>query len=387
MSEGDLYAGREQTQVKHFILRKYLERFAHIIGFRWTTITYVDCFSGPWKEKSAELKDTSFVIALNELRKARETHRDLRLRCLFLEKAPKAFQKLKEFAATVTDAEVDTLNRELADAVPDIVGFIRKGGSASFPFIFIDPTGWTGFGMETIAPLLRQCPSEVLINFMTDYIRRFIDHPRQQTRDQFKTLFGSSDAKGQIEKLATDQDREDALFRAYATSVKRTGGFSHVCAAIVLYPLRDRSYFHLIYGTRNRAGVAAFKDVEKKAMEVMERARAEVKQHRRVKKTQQPELFASEVMSSTRPIDQLRTRYLHEAKEQVVQLLEAQRSVAYETIWDLALSLPLVWESDVKDWLKEWRTQDLARVEGLRPGQRVPKLDQGITIIWKASTA
>ena len=88
MSEADLYAGREQTLVKHLILGKYLERFAIIIGFSWSSITYVDCFSGPWKSRSEELKDTSFSIALAELRKARETHRasgsDLRLRCFFL---------------------------------------------------------------------------------------------------------------------------------------------------------------------------------------------------------------------------------------------------------------------------------------------------------------
>ena len=44
MSQEDLYAGREQTLVKHFILKEYLERFAIIIGSRWQTITYVDCF-------------------------------------------------------------------------------------------------------------------------------------------------------------------------------------------------------------------------------------------------------------------------------------------------------------------------------------------------------
>jgi three-Cys-motif partner protein len=76
MSEQDLYGGREQTQIKHFILRKYLERFAHIIGSRWNTITYVDCFSGPWKNQSEELQDTSFAIALEELRKAKNTYAD-----------------------------------------------------------------------------------------------------------------------------------------------------------------------------------------------------------------------------------------------------------------------------------------------------------------------
>jgi hypothetical protein len=73
MTDTDLYVGREQTLVKHFILRHYLERFAHIVGTHWDTITYVDCFSGPWNVRSEELKDSSFSLALDELRKARES--------------------------------------------------------------------------------------------------------------------------------------------------------------------------------------------------------------------------------------------------------------------------------------------------------------------------
>ncbi len=47
MPDLTLYKGREQTYVKHYILEEYLGRFAHIIGWYWQTIAYVDCFSGP----------------------------------------------------------------------------------------------------------------------------------------------------------------------------------------------------------------------------------------------------------------------------------------------------------------------------------------------------
>ena len=70
MATNEDYAGREQSQVKHYILQHYLERFAHIIGSKWTTITYVDCFSGPWESQTKDHSDTSFAIALQELRKA-----------------------------------------------------------------------------------------------------------------------------------------------------------------------------------------------------------------------------------------------------------------------------------------------------------------------------
>jgi three-Cys-motif partner protein len=156
MSNGELYEGREQTLVKHFILRKYLERFAHILGHHYDVLTYVDCFSGPWNARSDKLEDSSFAIALKQLRNARDSHaahRTVRLRCFFLEKNPAAYAKLEEFADRVTDAEIEPRNETLENSIPEIVDFVKKGGSKAFPFIFIDPTGWTGFEMGP----LRRC--------------------------------------------------------------------------------------------------------------------------------------------------------------------------------------------------------------------------------------
>ncbi len=387
MPKYDLYVGREQTLVKHFILREYLQRFAHIIGFHWNTITYVDCFSGPWQSQSEDLADTSFSIALSELRKARETHKrrgkNLNLRCLFLEKDAAAFARLSNFAGTVPDVTVLTLNCDLADAVPEILRFIQQGGSGSFPFFFIDPTGWTGFGMRQIAPLLRHQPGEVLINFMTDFINRFIDNPDQQTAEQFVDLFGSTSVRDRIRDHADPRDREETLFGEYAANVQRTGGYLYTCAATILYPERDRSYFHLIYATRSRKGVEVFKEVEKRATPVMERARAEAKQRKRKRRTGQGELFAADEMPDTKPIQELRERQLTRARQQVLESLLPGQAVPYEKVWDLALSFRLVWESDLKEWIAEWKSAGKLKIRGMTAGQRVPKLDRQNILVWQ----
>ena len=154
MSKGELYVGREQTLVKHFILEKYLERFAHIIGFSYETITYIDCFAGPWNVQSENLEDSSFYIAVNQLRRAKATHgkrgHDLNLRCFFLEKDKTAYVKLKQFSDETDYATIETHNATFEDSIEDIIKFVREGGSKAFSFIFIDPPGWTGFAMEKI---------------------------------------------------------------------------------------------------------------------------------------------------------------------------------------------------------------------------------------------
>src|ERR1051326_2391991 len=189
VADKSAYEGREQTLVKHIILRQYVSAWAHKVGTFCNALTYVDGFSGPWNAVSDDLSDASFSIALEELRKARETHaaagRKIQLRCLFIEKDPDAYAKLKVFCDAVPDAVVESIHGEFEDHIADVIAFIKAGGTRSFPFVFIDPTGWSGFAMDTIAPLHQLNPIETLINFMTSHIRRFVESPQEETKDSF----------------------------------------------------------------------------------------------------------------------------------------------------------------------------------------------------------
>ncbi len=387
LSQSGLYLGREQSLVKHIILQSYLERFAHIIGSHWDAITYVDCFSGPWKQRSQELKDTSFSIALEELRKARQTYkrlgRNLKLRCFFLEKEPEPFKKLSEFAGKITDVEVSPKNSTLEEAIPSILSFIKEGGKKSFPFIFIDPTGWTGFEMDVIEPLLLLNPGEVLINFMTGDIRRFLESPQQATRDSFKRLFGTEDVFDKIQGLH-GQDREDMAVAEYRQQIAKTGHFNYTAAAMVLHPLVDCTRFHLIYATRSEKGIEVFKEAEKKAMEKQEHERAEAQYKRRETKTLQRSFFSAEESYDPSFYESLRDRYLAQSKKHVLQMLSVNKRNLYDEIWAAALEFPLVWESDLKEWIAEWEKEKLLSIEGKKtPRQKVPHRNEGNFLVWK----
>jgi len=387
LNSGDLYTGREQTYVKHLILRNYLERFAIIVGSQWKTLTYVDCFSGPWKVKSEELKDTSFGIALDQLRKAREVHRDrgrtLSLRCFFLEKTRSAYIRLKLFTDTIDDVVIETKNKKLENAIPDILKFVREGGQNAFPFIFIDPTGWSGFAMETITPLLQLNPVEVLINFMTEHIRRFIES--KQTQASFVKLFGSAQFKDKLMGLE-EKDREDAFVAAYIDSVKQVGSFSYMSSAIVLHPTSDRTHFHLIYATRDPKGIEVFKDAEKKAMPVMEQTREEAQKRGREERTGQTELAFSS-MAAHGPsayFRSLKERYTSRARAAVLDLIRVNGQLPYDKAWSSAMTFPLTWESDLKEWLGHWKSAGRLEFIGMKEGQRVPQRGESILIVWKA---
>jgi three-Cys-motif partner protein len=379
VADKSAYKGREQTRLKHFILRRYLSAWAHKVGRFSNTLTYVDCFSGPWNAVSKDLSDSSFSIALDELRKARQTYakdgRIIQLRCLFIEKKKSAYAKLRAFADSVTDATVETIHGEFEDHVPAVISFINSGGQRNFPFVFIDPTGWTGFAMDTIEPLLQVKPIEVLINFMTSHIRRFIE--LAETQESFVRMFGSADYQGLVQGK-TLLDKEDALIGEYFRNLKPRGQFEHVAAAMVLDPEISRTSFHLIYATRNIVGLHVFKDAERSAMKAMleaqEAKEADAARQREEKKIQ-ADLFGSIDAIVPKHYETLRARYGGMAHKLVTSLLSSKKTISYDVAWRAALSFPLVWESDLKEWIAGWQSDGSVIVNGLGPRERVPKLD------------
>jgi three-Cys-motif partner protein len=382
MPDLSLYTGREQTYVKHFFLEQYLSKFAHIIGWTWRTIAYVDCFSGPWEARDPELADTSFAIAVATLRKARmdlATHgREPRIRCLFLEKNPSSFARLSDFAANVTGVEAVAELGALESSVQKITRFVAESGPDTFSFIFIDPTGWTGFALDTITPLLRLKPGEVLINFMTHHIRRFIDV--EESAESFIALFGS-DIRTRIRGLS-QQEREEALVGAYMRAVKSRGDFTYVGSAIVLKPEVETTHFHLIYATRHDRGVDEFKKVEKAAMDRAAEARALAKERRRFQDSGQLSMLQPTELHPSMKANELRQRYLSMARRRIETLLEERRDVEYRSLWRRAVAYPLVWESDLRDWLKEWLRTGFISIEGLKPRQ-LPSKERNETVRWR----
>ncbi len=386
MLEADhIYEGREQSRVKHEILKHYLESFTHIVGFNWPSITYIDGFSGPWNARSSDLSDTSFAVALSELRRARETHRMLgrscKIRCVFVEKDRSAYQRLKEFADSVQDADVYTINGEFENAIPEIIEYVRKEPD-TFPFTLIDPTGSSRFRMKVIAPLLQLRPGEVLINFILEFIRRYIE--QEGLRNGLAELFGTDDFDQNLANL-TGIDRDDAITEKYCLCLSQRCNFHYVLRASVFHPDQDRLYFQLIYATRHVKGVEVFKQTEAKAMASQEKQRAQVEERRRAKSGQRSLLDPNDMPESQYYL-KLRSRYLDQARHSVISAINHTQQVPYDEIWLAALSFPMVWETDLRQWLDEWRNQELIELQGLKPKERTAKRGKGHSVLRKSPT-
>ena len=340
----EFYKGREQAFVKHYVLENYLERLAFKIGMGipGATLNYVDGFSGPWQHADEQLQDTSPFIAIDKLRKTRNelagNNRQFNFRCLFIEKESEPFKTLAAAAAAVTDAEIKTLKGEFENLVVQAADFASESKNP-FGFFFIDPTGWTGYPMSKLRPLFANRHSELLINFMTSFIDRFVDSDDPALLVGFQDLFGDGIYRQDWVGLS-GLDREDAIVEAYCRRLKQSGNYSFVGSSIVLDPDSDQTYYHLVYATHHPEGMRVFREVESKARTQQQTLRSEVASEKRLSKTGTPDLFSPDVLASPYDVT-LTQRYHGKARVAVERCLKKDGRVSYDTIEELALSFPL----------------------------------------------
>lgn len=355
--EDNLYYEREQTQIKHLVLEKYLARFARIVG-RWAGgILYIDGFSGPWNTVSDDFKDSSFAIALAQLRAARDTvkeafQKDLSIQCVFLEKNPSAFERLSAYASEQRDVQVKALNLPFEEAIPELVRIVEADEEKRFPFILIDPKGWKGFSMDTIAPLIRRAPCEVLVNFMTGHILRFIEDERGGVKASFRRLFGDNSFEEKIEGLE-GQAREDAIVTAYADRLAFVGGYPYVSTALILNPTKDRTHYHLIYATRDIKGIEVFKDAERQGIKLAESNRAEAKRRERESSSGQLELLGGQVLPEREHLARLQEHFEALAAVMLAAKGNEAPECDYDDLFAAALRFPMVQKKFLDKWLSQ----------------------------------
>lgn len=302
MAVPDAYQGREQSYVKHVLLKSYLEKLFHIIGVSSkrigiTELCYVDCFAGPWSSDTATLADTSIGISLEALENCRQQLAkldvSLRIRALYIEKDVSAFSKLEKFLSTrpSSDIEARCLNGDFVAMQSQILDWCGKN---SFSFFFIDPTGWKEVAVAALVPLLQRRQSEFLINFMYDFVNRTASMP--DWKEPIATLLGES-----LDLTDLDpSEREDRLISTYRTNLKAkmssTGKLYPRSAYVrVLDRKKERPKYHLIYLTTHPRGIIEFMEASEKVDLIQKHVRASTKQAERAIKTGIDDMFADDV--------------------------------------------------------------------------------------------
>lgn len=347
----DPYAGREQTRAKHFILRGYLQEIAFKV-LTFSDITYIDGFSGPWETKTESFSDSSFMIAISVLQDAQKkilerTGKRRRIRCFFSENDAEAFVQLQEAVAPFNkpndEFEIKTYFGNFVDAIAEIRTFV----GSSFPLIFIDPTGWTGYPFDRIKPLFMYARCEVLINFIYEFVNRFAYSEDEGIIASLNPILGGP---GWRDRLDTDISRGPAVEKLFRETLKSIGDFRFVISTKIDKSTADRPHFFIIYGTKSPKGLIAFRDIEYKALREHLRNRANAKERKREEQLKTRDLFPgheAEVQEAT--LDEIIDEQKKSASAHLMTMLETNGPLNFSNAVASLLQPYMLRETNVKD--------------------------------------
>lgn len=381
----EIYDEREQTQTKHLVLKAYLSELAFktLLG-GWREFTFIDGFSGPWESRAEGFSDTSFGIALETLKEVSRVVTEKqgiqpKIRLVFCEKNKASFQKLADHCATVSrdcDLEIHCLNGDFQDLVPDLVALSPSG----FRLTFVDPTGWSGYALDSISPLLQRRDDEVIVNFMYDFINRFAESDDPAIQQSLAPILGTN-VRARIS--ARPGGRQSAIASLFRENLKAAGDFKYTLTAPVSKPLADRPLFMLAYGTKSYAGLKAFRSIERKAMSAYAAVRARAKQKAEEGRTGQPSLFETDGEVAKREFEHGLELVRQDARNFITEVVLARSpSRAFVQVAAAVMArLPLT-ESDVKAICVELARADIidASWKERSKSARGPSLDDQIRL-------
>lgn len=347
----DPYSGREQTKAKHFILKSYLQALAFKV-LTFSDITYVDGFSGPWETKAADFSDSSFMIAISVLRDAQTQvfHRigtRRKIRCFFSEIDSEAFVQLCEAVAPFhrpqDGFEIRTFRGKFEDAATEIQSFV----GASFPIIFIDPTGWTGYPLKKIKPLFTRAKCEVLINFMYEFINRFSYSNDADIVASMAPILGGP---GWPNRLDPGLPRGLAVEKLFRETLKSMGQFDFVVSTKIDKATAERPHFFITYGTKSADGLKTFRQTEYDALRDHAKNRANALEKKREQISNTPDLFAghqAQIQEST--IDDLVAEQKAQASDRLMLILRNSGPIEFSRLVTTLLQAHMLRETNVKD--------------------------------------
>jgi len=213
-----------------------------------------------------------------------------------VERDPGAYARLAGVPARYPDIAIKTYGADFLEVLPTI---LRDIPGQAFAFFLIDPKGWR-IPLQTLRPLLVRPNSEVIFNFMFDFINRAANIDDRVIVSGLDELIPSGNWRGKLDEAeraghgpVSPDERKTILVGAFTESLATLGNYAYVAETTILRPLRDRPLYCLCYATRNPRGIEVFRDCQIKALEEQSKTRAATKVKHATTSSGQGEFFES----------------------------------------------------------------------------------------------
>jgi three-Cys-motif partner protein len=247
------------TKAKHEILKRYLGAWFPILSKWEGRLIYLDGFAGPGIYVGGELG--SPVIALETAVNHILLPRFKEITFLFIEKdkarAQKLTQVLKEHFPTLPpNIKYSVYDAEFAPTFEQALNELEKQGAKLAPtFAFLDPFGFSGLPMKLIGRSLNCDSCEVLVTFMTGFVRRFNDELRGNALNE---LFATNEWE-KIHEISDPDAREKFLLQLYESQLKKLGGAKYIRSFGLIGP-SNQTIYYLVFATKHLKGLEVMKN-------------------------------------------------------------------------------------------------------------------------------
>lgn len=373
------YVNREQSYVKHVFLEGYLERLIHITASTYSQIAYVDGFAGPWQSANERFEDTSFGVALKALRRAKASWkgrgRDVKMSALLIERDAQAYKRLAQVSARYPDIAIKTYHADFLTVLPNILDEITQN---AFAFFLVDPKGWR-IPLRELSPMLTRQSSEVIFNFMFDFINRAASIDDPTITSGLDELIPHGDWRTRLRDTEHSADkldsakRKDILVSAFTESLALIGKYPYVAETTILRPLSDRPLYCLCYATRNERGIEVFRDCQIKALTEQAKARASTKMKHEAASSGQGELFESLYELGPDELALFLENERQQAERTLLQISpQAPQFLEYQKLWPIVLLQHVVKLADVNKIAANLRDREALLFPNWEKGKRVP---------------
>jgi three-Cys-motif partner protein len=257
------------TRAKHEILRRYLGAWFPILtSGGWNRrVIFLDGFAGPGRYSAGE--PGSPIIALNTLVKHPHFAKldKTEFAMIFVEEGRDRFASLQAEVAAYWDEQPDgqpsnvrvhLRHGRFADVADAIMDQLDAAGHQLAPtFAFVDPFGFKGVPMTTIARLAKNPKCEVFFNFMFNAVNRWITHPEDYIQVHLEDLYGC-DAYQQAAALEATE-RKSFLHDLYAQQLHDVTGRKYV-HSFEMVGMTGKTAYSLFFGTQHITGLKVMKD-------------------------------------------------------------------------------------------------------------------------------
>jgi three-Cys-motif partner protein len=374
------YVGREQAYIKHFLLASYLEPLVHKIGSSYGQIVYVDGFSGPWESEGSDYADTSFGIALQALRTARSTWlkhgRDVKMKAVLIEKSKKSHDALLTLQPRYPDVDIKPFRADFRTIIDQILGEIPRD---AFAFVLIDPKGWR-IPISTIEPLLRRPNTEVVFNFMFEFINRAASMSSTDIvggLDELLPAQGWRAALEEVDLRYPERDRPAMRRKILIDTFRRVladqGGYGFVAETPVMRPLKNSMLYALVYATRSAKGIEVFRDCQIKTLREQETVRGVVKAAKEIEVSKQGSFFDTTQGLRPDPLVQLLDDERRAAEQYLLSLVpDHGPGVLWKDLWPRILERHTIRLTELKDVAVRLSKDGVLEFPNLQQGKRKP---------------